>query len=389
MKLRFAPFLALCAALGACSDIVPGLNISEGKSHDHAYRVVQSESDTGYQVVPADPEHAYDVTPITPALLRNIASTGIGALPAQQQPLKPLLPSEVPPEYRIGPGDVLFITVWDHPELTVAAGAQITDFNFGGRLVKADGTIFFPYAGTVEVQGKTVEDVRLEISRRIASVITKPQVDVRVTAFRSRRIEVTGEVLHPGTVTLDDTPKGILQAIGEAGGLTPNASRRRLVLVRAGSANLIDFSGLLSGVKPGLNVALEAGDSILVPDQSGDQVFVLGAVSKQEPIPMQQDALSLVQALAAAGGLDQLRAKDSGVLVFRQAQGNTRPVIFTLDMGDPQGMLLAGQFNLLPRDVVYVKATAFSQYNSVITQLLPTVQTIFEITDAQYLVKHQ
>jgi polysaccharide export outer membrane protein len=383
--------LATIFAIAGCTNVIPGLNVDEGHAGGHAYHVVESKDNTGYAVVPGSPQFAYDVVAITPESLSDLVA-GAGADDAPPaSALKPLAPAEVPPEYKVGPGDVIFITVWDHPELTLANGSQVTDFVNGGRLVAADGTAFYPFVGTFTVAGKTTEQLRQEITKSLARVIEQPQVGVRVVAFRSKRIQVTGEVISPGTVTLDDTAKGVLQAISERGGLTPLASRRRVLLVRGGKTYTVDLAALLTGSRPGENIALAPGDNIQVPDQSGDQVFVLGAVLKQQPVIIQQDSMTLIQALTSSGGLDNLRARDSGVLVFRRSRESAarRPIIYTLDMSNPQGMLLAGEFPLKPRDVVYVKATAFAQYNAVIAQLLPTVQTIFEITDATYLVKHQ
>jgi polysaccharide export outer membrane protein len=99
-------------------------------------------------------------------------------------------------------------------------------------------------------------------------------------------------------------------------------------------------------------------------------------------VVIQQEFMSLTEALTATEGLDQLTANDSGVLVFRRAAGAAReqmPTVFRLDLSEPQGLLLAGEFELEPRDVVYVKATAFAQYNAIINQLLPTISALFQL----------
>ncbi|MDI3258464.1 MAG: hypothetical protein QJR02_02075, partial [Sinobacteraceae bacterium] len=123
------------------------------------------------------------------------------------------------------------------------------------------------------------------------------------------------------------------------------------------------------------------GDVLHIPDQSGDQVFVLGAVQKQAPVVIQQDSMTLIQALTNAGGLDSLRGSDSGVIVFRPHRGEDDKIaedVYTLDLSHPTGVLLASQFQLRPHDVVYVQATAFSQYNAVIAQLLPTITGAYQ-----------
>lgn len=381
LRLR-AGALALLAAFltSGCSEVLSGLNVDESAPDRHAYRVVKSADDQQYQVILAEGRPVYQVIPIGPEVIATIDGGNDQSAQVQSQ-LKPLLPSDIPPEYMIGPGDVLNITVWDHPELTSPSGNQLGgDPLTQGHLVAADGTMFYPYVGTFKVAGMTVAALRDYLSSHIKSVIQNPQIDARVTAFRANRIQVTGEVLKPGTLTLDDTPKGVLQAIDACSGLTPAASRRRILLVRNNETYHIDLAGLLSGEHMVINPRLEPGDVIHVPDQSGDQVFVLGEVDKQQSLVIPQAYMSLIQALTQTGGLDKLRAKDSGVLVFRlnPDKNSAQPaLIYTLNLGRPEGILLASQFPLQPRDVVYVKATDFAKYNTVITQLLPTVQSIF------------
>ncbi|NGY04522.1 polysaccharide biosynthesis/export family protein [Solimonas terrae] len=354
-----AAWLGALVSLCGCA-LVPGLRVSAGSS--------QPDGDIPYQV--------FDVTPALIASQKAAELAGpppSGALPAAD-------PTQPPLDYRIGPGDVLQIVVWDHIELTNPFGAVTRDPVTAGQLVSADGMVFFPYAGLVRAGGKTIEQVRSELTDRLRSVVTKPQVDVRVVAYRSGRIQVTGEVAQPGLVTLDDTTKGVLEAINERGGLNPAASRRDALLVRGGTTYTIDLAGLLSGARPAINPALEPGDIIHVPDTSNDQVFVLGEVTKQGPVVMGQQQMTLIEALTKTGGLDQLSANDSGVLVFRKpAEPNKPAEVFTLDLSQPAGLLLAGEFDLDARDVVYVKATKFAQYNLIIREILPTVTTVFQI----------
>ena len=84
------------------------------------------------------------------------------------------LPAELfdyqPSPYQVGIGDILYVTVWDHPELTVPAGSQ-QQGALAGRLVQSDGTLFYPYIGKVKAAGKTPSEIREEISRRLAQYV--------------------------------------------------------------------------------------------------------------------------------------------------------------------------------------------------------------------------
>ncbi len=188
-------------------------------------------------------------------------------------------------------------------------------------------------------------------------VIKDPQVKVKVTGFRSQRVQVTGEVKNPGLVAIDDTPKGILEAINERGGLAPTASHRSVVLIRKEKFKTkqlyrIDLRELLSGDHPGRNPAIMGGDIIHVPDLSSDQIFVLGEVTRPQLVPMADGAMTITQAIATANGMAPLTGNDSGIVVFRlpdpNADARRRP-LSSSSTADATGVLLAGQFELQRR----------------------------------------
>lgn len=364
-------------ALAGCTHILPGLNLNPHAERGQ-YHIVKNASGI-YEVLPNNPDSnlpPYRMLPITADLIAAEAR----ADPADINTHLPALqPGAVPPAYRIGPGDSLNISVWDHPELMPPAGALGTDPALIGQLVATDGTMFYPYVGTFKVAGMTSVQIQAYLTDHLKSYIRNPQVGVRVISYQADRVEVTGEVTKPGTITLDNTAKGVLQAIDLAGGLTGTASRRRVILIRHGIRYDLDLAGLLSGDRVVPNPMLMPGDSIHVPDQSGDEVFMLGAVTTQLPIIIQQNSLSLLNALTKAGGLDVKTANSAGVLVFRLSDKPSTPAfIFTLDLSKASSVFLASQFQLQPRDVVYVKATDFAQYNAVIAQFLPTLTAIFQ-----------
>jgi len=375
------PLLAsVLAVLTGCTSIMPGMNVHVGGPGEHPRAAVGAQSANA-----AEKLVRYRVIPITPQVVTSLLASPdpLDDPPAGAPALEPLLPSMVAPDYRLGPGDLLDITVWDHPELNAPSGAQSRNASFDGELVSAEGTIYYPYVGTFKVAGMTVDDVRSYVTEHLRHVIQQPQVGVRVLVFQSQRVEITGEVNRPGTITLGDIPIGILQAIDASGGLGGGASRRHAILVRHGVRYEIDLAGLLSGSRVVPNPELEPGDVIHVPDQSVDEVFMLGAVNSRRPLTLTQTSMTLMAALTSAGGLDNTQAKGSGVLVFRlpsHAAPGDEAQVYTIDMSRPEGVLLASQFPLQPRDVVYVQATEFAQYNSVINALLPTITAVFELT---------
>jgi polysaccharide biosynthesis/export protein len=368
------------AALMTGCSILPGLHVT-GIGSVEGENAVEVEGDgvTEYAAEVNGETVGYRVVEVSGQTLTQIRSNTDTPVPPLPPDFDSVTPDKRPAEYRIGPGDIVLVVVWDHPELSAPLGDR-SDVLSAGRLVSSEGVMFYPYVGEINVAGMTVLELREFLGRELARVITKPQVDVRVVGFRSQRVQVTGDVLQPGTVTLDDTPKGVLEAIAERGGLTESASRRRVLLTRNGVSYPIDLAGLLSGARQAPNPRLRAGDIVHVPDQSNDLVFVLGEVGQQSQVVLRQGRTTLTEALTASGGLDKLRADDSGVLVFRRpfAEG-VLPTIYSLELDNPLGLLLAGEFVLHPRDVVYVKATDFAKYNSLINELLPTISAVFQL----------
>lgn len=370
----------LLLVLSSGCSILPGLHVSGPGSEAVDLETSAERGGVTEYVGQADGQLVgYRVVEVNGQTLAQIRSSTELIFPPMPEFLQALERKRASPEYRIGPGDVVVITIWDHPELSAPLGDR-SDIQSAGRLVSSDGMMFYPYVGEFRAAGMTVVELRSFLAQKLARVITNPQVDARVVAFRSQRVQVTGDVAQPGLVTLDDTSKGVLEAIDERGGLAEGASRRRALLTRDGVAYPLDLAAMLSGDRHALNPRLEAGDIVHVPDQSNDLVFVLGEVEKQSEVVLRQGRTTLTEALTKAGGLDKLRADDAGVLVFRRpiAQG-VLPTIYSLEMDTPLGLLLAGEFALQPRDVVYVKATGFAQYNSVINQLLPTISAVFQL----------
>ncbi|MEQ8597619.1 polysaccharide biosynthesis/export family protein [Algiphilus sp.] len=291
-------------------------------------------------------------------------------------------------DYRVGPGDVLNVVVWEHPELT-NPGNELRDTQSAGRLVGPDGVMFYPYVGSFQAAGMTLAEIRNYIAENLQRVIRTPQVDVRILEYRSQRVFVTGEVQQPGVSVIDDTPRGILDLINEHGGLTDLASRRIAVLSRNEESHLVNLQALHARGNTRFNVAVEAGDVLHIPDNSADKVFVLGEVGQQGSVPIDRHYMSLTEAIAGAEGMDVLSADDASIFVFRSGvqPGVSRlcecdpeeALVFGLDLSRADGILLAERFELQPRDIVYVSSTDFARYNRVVNQILPTVSTLFQL----------
>ena len=159
--------------------------------------------------------------------------------------------------YRLGVGDVLAVTVWDHPELT-GAGLPSRSDNLDGQtgpppatfVIDQQGQLHFPFAGAVPLAGLTREAARDRLAQRLARYFRAPRVTVTVMAYRSQRVYVDGQVRTPGPQPINDIPMTVLEALNRAGGLLPTADQSRVTVERAGRRYRIDLAAMMGGGLP-------------------------------------------------------------------------------------------------------------------------------------------
>ena len=281
------------------------------------------------------------------------------------------------PEYRIGPLDMVQVVVWEHPELTSPMG----QYQPAGQKVTTDGKLFYPYAGELQAAGLTAQELRAEITKRLSDkILNDPQVDVRVTGYKSLKAFVSGAVNRPGYVAFDEKPMTIPTVIAAAGGFSEEADPAMMQLRRGNKVYNINYLDAFKSNLPLDRILMKPDDQIFVPalseTQKENRVYVMGEVQKVGIVNVNQGQLSLVEALATAGGLQTLNASASSIYVIRNTS-DAQIDVFHLNGKNAMALAMADRFALNSHDIVYVDASGIATWNRLISLIMPSVQTVY------------
>lgn len=271
----------------------------------------------------------------------------LGALLAGLIPPATGQPTRAPThEYRIGPKDVLKITIWGHDDLSRLV------------VVSADGTFQFPLIGDVRVSGLTPGAIETLLREQLEKdYLVNPQVSVSVQEFRSQRVFVLGEVEKPGTYAMTGQTT-LLDVLSQAGGPGKTAGRQVVVVrfptsegpVTPGAAGSVTLRANLKRLLDGEgkeNIVLQNGDTVFVPKLTS--FFVLGEVLRQGAYAIDKET-SALEAVTLAGGFTD-RAAPSGAKILRKGPDGAQETI-EIDLSDPKARevhLAEGDTLLVPR----------------------------------------
>jgi len=186
---------------------------------------------------------------------RNTArSTGASSATTSEPPTTPKSHDDV---YIIGVDDILAINVWKEPEVSKTVP------------VRSDGKISLPLAGEVQASGQTPRQLELDLSRRLASYISQPEVTVIVQEIKSQKFNILGQVAKPGSYPIANNPT-VLDAIALAGGFRDFAKQKSIYVLRRnpdGSETRLPFNykDMVKGKNVDQNIKLQPNDTIVVP----------------------------------------------------------------------------------------------------------------------------
>lgn len=301
-------------------------------------------------------------------------------------------------QYRLGVGDELRLSVWSPLRSLASFNAEPapTEPSQGEPVrsrviasmkpvpalselvvqVQPDGQVQLPYLGAVKAAGLTRVQLAQSLEKQLAGLVAVPVIDLRVNAYRSQWVQLTGAVTRPGPIALDEQPMTLLEVLGRGGPFTAEADTRRVFLSRGGKRHVIGLPQLLQG-DPLYNGVLQAGDVVHVPDVQEAKVFVLGEVSlkQRSVLPLKAGGLTLGEALATAGGLNPATAHARGVFVIRASRDEKQVVqVFQLDLENAASYVLADAFPLRSRDFVFVSPGKDADWRQIASELQPLLK---------------
>ncbi len=296
-----------------------------------------------------------------------------------------------PGSYKIGVGDELFIYVYGETErlsASLAKGAAINPIF--QKIVRDDGTIFYPNAGVLDVSGKTVEGVRLLLTEALSTVLNNPQIDVSVTQFNSQKILLSGLFESGGTVPITTVPVTLSEAIANGNpygrpGILSTGDLTNIKFTRDGYTYDLDYEYLARNSQIQNYIYLKAGDVIHLSDNTLNQVHVLGEANSPKSINLSRKNIPLSVALAKASGLNQATSKGKDVYILRPKDQEGKPRIFKSDISSPTGYLIAGEFNLQAKDIVFIGTAGVTSWARFINQVIPFTNFINSAEDTNLI----
>lgn len=283
----------------------------------------------------------------------------------------------------VGPGDILTVSIYEVGVSLFGGQRGATEpgaFDPSARAenfpivgVDRDGYISLPYVGKLAVAGQTVPEIQAMISRAYHGKSQDPQVLVALKNNVAETVYVSGEVRKPGMIELTLKRERLLDAIASAGGINTAPEDTVIRFTRGGRVIEERFDHIRTSV---------ADDLLMIP---GDRIeiikrprtfLVLGATSKVSQIPFETSDVSVAEALARVGGPNDSQANPAGVFLFRYekqvGQTTTIPVVYRLNMLQPQSYFLAQRFAVQDKDVIYIANAATlrpSKFVSILNQL--------------------
>lgn len=304
-------------------------------------------------------------------------------------------------QQQLGVGDTVEVSIWEAPPATLFGGGtpDSTQAVGGSRVtalpdqtIDGNGAINVPFAGQIRAAGRTPTELQRDIVGRLKNIAHDPQVLVKLSTNATSYVTVVGDVASSSRMPLSARGERVLDALAAAGGVRQQVDQTTIQVTRGKTVASLPLSTLIRN--PAQNVPLHAGDVVTALFQPYS-FMALGATGKNDEISFEAQGITLAQAIARAGGLQDSRSDAQGVFIFRledskaltwpnlpvrtTADGKV-PVVYRINLRDPNAFFVAQSFMMDNRDLLYVSNAPIAEVqkflNVVFSVAYPVVNSV-------------
>lgn len=295
---------------------------------------------------------------------------------------------------QLGAGDVIEVSIWEAPP-ALLFGTSSTDGRpnttsnarvtaLPDQTIDSNGNVRIPFVGPIRAAGRTPEELGMAITERLKGKANQPQTLVRLVQNTTSYVTIVGDVNSSKRMPLTPSGERILDALASAGGVRQPIEKMTLQVTRGKTVQSLPLETIIRD--PRQNVPLQPGDVVTALYQP-NSFTALGATGKNEEINFEAQGITLAQALGRMGGLNDSRSDAQGVFIFRFEKANALqwplqpvktapnglvPVVYRVNLKDPNSFFVAQSFMMDNKDVVYVS-------NAPIAELQKFLNVIFSV----------
>jgi polysaccharide export outer membrane protein len=322
-----------------------------------------------------------EISSLSPQVLDSMPRISGAKIPADLRNINfdPLLDNSSP-EYIIGPGDVV--------EIIFPSDNDVDRITSRGLKVDSRGEIEFPYLGKYNISGFTTGEAKELLISALSDLYVNPEIFLSVKKFKSNKAFISGSfesmsgsesgssLINTKMINLDDVPITILQALDQAGVFfseaTPNPF---LILNRDNKNHIVDLGFITNNANP--NIYIKNNDIIYLPSQGTQKVYVTGAVDSDR-ILNYSSTMTLSEALLNSS-LNKSTANLEEIYVLRVNQtvnNKLRGIAYKVDLKSPTSLMLADNFYLLDKDIIFVSTYKITRWNQTMSRMLSSLDFI-------------
>ncbi|MGU3494331.1 polysaccharide biosynthesis/export family protein [Xanthobacteraceae bacterium A53D] len=308
-----------------------------------------------------------DLTRMSPSAMASTPAVGLSGMSGGRGSIGTLRP-----------GDKIDVKIFDTGEGGLLSAAESKSLQLGTFQVGQDGMVNLPYVGKLQASGRTSAALQEEIAEKLRGNSVSPQASVFVSDAGGSGFTVSGAVKSSGEFSLDGKRRRVLEAIAMAGGPVGSPSETEVTVIRGERRQSVSMDRLLS--QPSQNIFVQPEDQIFLR-RSPTTFTSFGAFRSPGEFPFQPGELTMAQAVARSGGLQDDRANPQKVYLFRYVSApiarqlgilqpedprtDSIPVAYLLDLTQPQAFFLMQQIQMERGDMLYVPNSPTADFSKI------------------------